>query len=281
MRLHLILPLLIGIAVEIISTRLWQQLSPEGKEPRAPIRLAFLIAGIIITYVLIMSWALYKETAQQFEMLQLDVLHEALQGAKTYFAVSTIPLKEWFDPYMQVYFATIVQHQLEDSNFLHERVLFFFTKRDLQNTQHINLDGYYAKALKDIHIHHHIPLAFLERRNILHIVNSLSFEEAKTIGLYPKWVAWLPNGFLRKYKLKWRRRFPELDYALVEDQSGVKCVFPFKKHGEDVIIERNDDPSIVRLYEKVTQTIRGQIHVHHGTTPPIAVSHDFTKKVPF
>jgi len=272
---HLVIPLVVGIGFEVLASKVWESLLNWG-QPTPSARLGFLVAGIAITYFVITSILLYKETSVEYKMLKLNTLKETLKDAEIYFAVSTIHLGGWFNPYVQSYLANIVNRRLEDENFLHERVLLFFTKSDLRRAKELP-DRYYAQALTDIHINYKIPLAFLERKDILEILRSLKHEELQTIGCYPKWAFKVTDANKDKW-LGRRRRFPELDFAFIEKKNDVKCVLPFKKKGDDVEIEvksntEKENEELVAVYEILVAKIREKIHPVEG----LDVKHDFTK----
>ena len=102
-------------------------------------------------------------------------LSEALEGADRYFAIGTIPLKEWFEPNPLLYLASIVRQQIDrrhlisapaagavaagpvpanissSSSFRHERVLLFSNDTDFRALQASYLDQHYARSFSAIH----------------------------------------------------------------------------------------------------------------------------------
>src|ERR1051325_1801786 len=113
---HLLIPLLVGLAFEVFivfhvhenTTIVWKEFVREKFS---------LIFGVIITYVLISSYFIYRETSNQKQRSQLSDLTEELASAESFFATNTLSLKEWFEPSTQIYFARIVKQKMLKQGF--------------------------------------------------------------------------------------------------------------------------------------------------------------------
>ena len=258
---HLLIPLMVGIAVELAVYKffaggvindwdgVWNYVFSEER--------IGLYCGILASYLLITAYFLRKETVLQMGKGQIAILNDALQEATSFFATSTIRLKEWFEPNVQEYFSYIVKHQLERQDFQHERVLLFFTRGDVKDAHERYLDGHYAKPLAEIHRNYGIKLAFLQRDDIRDILGTLSFEDKKMIGCYSWWISWWPR--MADWHLSRRRRIRALDFAFVKKPTNA-LVFPFSKKGDLLTLRKCDAEITVQAYEKLTEAIRSRIY---------------------
>src|SRR5689334_23237981 len=84
----------------------------------------------IVSIYLAFAWVVWRSVkkASDVRWTMIGDLSDNLEGAKRYFAIGTIPLREWFEPNALLYLATIIQHQQKDQEFRHERVLLFYEK---------------------------------------------------------------------------------------------------------------------------------------------------------
>ena len=135
------------------------------------------VLGALLAYSVIMYLVIRRTTNVGMRRLGLAVLEDALKDATSYFALGTVRLKEWFDPSMQAYLATINKHAASCANFRHDRVLLFFSKSDIKDLGSDYLDGYYAKSLIELHKQYGIHLGFLERNEIFALLDELSIDE--------------------------------------------------------------------------------------------------------
>src|SRR5690349_8816924 len=134
---HLIIPLIGGISVEYLSHR-WV-----GEESKIVsffggvfwFRTLVLIAGVGISWVLVMLLLINHETKRRVTRLNLMKLEKRLNSATAYYGVSIIPLEDWFDPGSQLYLAKLLKRKLEADDFEHDRTLIFFSNRELKNTK--------------------------------------------------------------------------------------------------------------------------------------------------
>lgn len=279
---HLLIPIIVGMVVEATiayinnKARSWSSI---GHYLFSPERLG-LYLGVLSTYFLLLYFFIRSDTDVGLKRLALAELEETLNEAKSYFAIGTIRLREWFDPATQVYSATILKQRLACDGFQHERVLFFFTKGGIKNLTSPYLDGYYAKCLKEIHKHYSVPLAFLERPQIFKILNKLTVRQRKLLRLYRWPISWLPESFLTNIPLNWlRRSIRRLSFSLVELRNGKSCVIRFSKRGQTLGLERVDDLEIVEAYSSIVCGVRNILYwPAMGISPPaLKAKYDFTK----
>ena len=273
---HLIVPLLVGIAIEILIAQ-----HSSGHEERHVVdyllskeRLG-LYGGILATYALISGYLLRKETLLQMGKGHIATLTDSLKDATGFFATSTIPLREWFEPNVQEYFSHIVKHQLGNENFRHERVLLFFTENELKNAREKYLDGHFAKPLATIHNNYQIKLGFLRRKDILSILRELTYEEKRLLGCYP-W--WMPKSKrIAEWYLTKRRRIRELDFALVRHADGSMSVFPFSKKGD--LLNIKSLAGNVQPYERLMDAIRNKVFSPSKERRGIVAAHDLLREL--
>jgi hypothetical protein len=271
---HLIGPLLVGLGVELLCdsyTGRFHGWSAFGTDK------AVLVVGIVVTYLVLSNLSIYHETKEQVERSQLNALEDALPTAQSFFATSALSLKEWFDPSTQVYFSKILRRQLGAGPFTHQRVLLFFRRRELKDSQSMFLDGHYALALASVHENFSIDLGFLGPKDIRSILNRLTAEERKTLECYPRWLArWAP-GFVLDLYLRSRGRIPQLDFAFITHGADAPpTVFPFSKRGESLKVE---GPGSIEAYKRLMELIKQEVY-EPGTNPPkLRPSHDFAAKV--
>lgn len=274
---HLFIPLLVGLAVEMVVVYSHGSFPPWLKFVKEKF---WLILGVVITYVIIAAYYIYRDTSNQRERSQLYDLGEALATAKSFFATNTLPLKEWFEPSTQIYFARIIKQQILDKDFRHERVLLLFTDADLKNYRTPFLDEHYAKALIDIHNNYEIELAVLEREEIYEILGELSFEEKKQLNLYPFGIDWCPD-FIRDRYLRIRRCIPELDFAFITHADSMVTVFPFSKRGKSQRISSSEQKynELIAAYENLMNKIKEKIYVPDSYPPKVRGKYKFTHRV--
>jgi hypothetical protein len=275
MAVHLLVPLLVGLAVEMVVVARhgnfhgWMDFAREKLS---------LILGVVITYLVISSYIIYRETSVQIERAQLEDLAESLATAKSFFATCAISLRDWFDPSTQVYFARIINQKFSNKNFRHERVLLFFTEADLKNSQTPYLDGHYAKALIGIHENHEIDLAFVGRKDIHDLLHNLTAKEQKALNIFPRWIVWCPEIVLKIF-LRVRRRIPELDFAFITHVDNTATVIPFSPHGESLKIETDESTESIQTYEKLVRLIREKIYILDEEPPRLRNKYNFAKKI--
>jgi hypothetical protein len=267
--LHLLVPLFFGLLAQAIFVRLnghpWTEL--------VSFETLVLVAGVVVAYIAIMHWFIRKETSINILAEDLLVLDDALAQASSFFATSTIGMKEWFDPITQVYLASIMKRMLQPQAFRYERTLLLFARKgkgiEVLNAPY--LDGYYARSLADIHRLLGIPLSFLSRSEIFDILGRLPFPQKKQVlrcsgfteWMFDKCPALLARGYLRR-----------LDFALLEDNTQNKVVLLVSKKKENVRISRLKNAADVEPYSLLVQQIRDRAY---DATGKIGVEHDFVR----
>lgn len=256
--LHLIIPLGIGIIVEYLVESFFLKETDTSTFGMQSVRTISLIAGVFVSYILIMYFLIKNETSARIAEGDLTYLDEQLDKAHSFFAVSVIPLKEWFDPSMQVYLGKLINRQLTANNFQHERALIFFSNRESRNVWAPMMDeNHYGRCLAHLHRDYEIPLSFLNRQDIFKILDQLSEEERETLGCYPRWTSWHVMRPLRGLPLRYlNRRIARLDFALLGNGTGEPVVLRVSKNGEDVRIQRELKGETARLYERVATLIK-------------------------
>src|SRR5438445_413871 len=105
--LHLIIPLSVGIVVEGLV-----EIFVLGNQGRFILslysfRTLSLMAGVFVSYVVIMYLVIKNDTAARIAEGDYTYLEDTLGEVNSFFGVSIIPLEEWFDPSMQVYLAML------------------------------------------------------------------------------------------------------------------------------------------------------------------------------
>jgi hypothetical protein len=273
---HLLVPLIVGIGVEIlIASAPWHQ-PPSTVSIReyliAPERIG-LYAGIFITYLLIAGWFAKKEAKPRMTPATLKTLDDTLGKATTFFATCTIPLKGWFEPYTQQYFSHIVKRRLSEPEFLQERVLLFFREGDLEKAKEQYLDRLYASPLAEIHSNYEIKLGFLRRAEINEILANDEIDKT-TLGCYPRWIGWWPKA--AQWCLLRKRRIRGLDFALITHEDLITheemiTVYLFSKKHEIIILDKVQGPEKVKPYEALIKAIKAKVFEGRN----LARDHDF------
>ncbi|MSV35980.1 MAG: hypothetical protein EXQ47_10370 [Bryobacterales bacterium] len=200
-------------------------------------------------------------------------LADTLEGADRYFAIGTIPLKEWFEPDTLLYLATIIKQQYKRqpqpasppavapcNSFRHERVLLFFDKADFEALQASYLDQHYARSFSAIHDRFDIGLAYI-RPSEIHdkILSQLEPEHRWSLAPY-RWFAkprrlW-KTRVLRRFARKAGRTAP---FAVIY-KGGRKVLVRFLKSGNSLTVENIDNAPEVRACEALVDLIENTIY---------------------
>lgn len=264
---HLLIPLIVGLAIEFGAEFLERKYHGVFTyiRPVAP------LLGVMGAYLVIMYFIFKRETEVGFKRIRSITLVEALKGAKGYFAVGAIDLKEWFEPSPQVYLASIMKRKLEYKDFAYDRVL-LFSKGGFKDAFIPYLSDYYARALVNIHVDHGIRLAFLKPNELDSIIAELKLDKGKAVGYYP---SWLRETFLKFtpsiWKGLWNRR---LALGEVIYPNGESKVLRFSKHGGFVDVDEAT-PEARAAYDELLKLIKERIY--HGSD--IEPNHDFIREV--
>jgi len=270
---HFFLPLLIFFAVEILSGLISGKIGSFSDMSTyffSHEKLLGLLT-VYITYFAIVALLIRREAA--IHVTNIAVLEDILPNATSYFAISTTPLREWFEPGTQVYLSKIVARQFFRPELRHERVLIFFTKADLQSVHATYLDERYARCFKAWHEHFNVRLGFLGPTEIFSLLRSLDLRKRRVLGCYPEWIMWMPDVCLEYFPFWWRRRMRSLAFALVEANTGSRCVVRFSKGRNRLDISTIADVHVMEAYLELVGMIKQKIY-RPGTTE-LARNHDF------
>ena len=243
------------------------------------------LLGIYLAFI----WVVWKSvrSASDVRWTMIGDLADALDGASRYFAIGTIPLREWFEPNTLVYLATIIQQQYHAQSipsglglgagsstpalskpsggvsFRHERVLLFYDDASLQALQASYLDQHYARSFSAIHDRFDIPLAYLKPQEIHQILSELK-PEYRWILAPCRWFArpqWLwRRGFLRRFSRNMRVCRP---FAIVY-RGDEEVILRFSKNGDSLMVDRTTDLPEVQACSAFVSLIEKAIYKTPG-----------------
>ena len=260
--LHLIVPLIVGllfhaVAVHFIHQTPWS----ESLSDLWSLEAIIFVAGLLLTYTIIMYFLIRSETSARISGTDLAVLDSMMKDSVSYFATSTIRMKEWFDPISQVFLSTIIKRKLQQTSFRDERVLLLWRRNELDDLHSMFLDGYYARRLSEVHIQCGTPVAYLSRQEIIAIVKKLSPQEKEHLG------------YSRSVVSKIWPQLRQLDFALIQKKDA-KYILRVSKKGQNVRIERVAEDHVAS-YERFVALIRER--VYQTGTEEFDDAHDFGK----
>jgi hypothetical protein len=223
--LHYVWPLVIAVILESAIAWTTSQL-PGHKWPgfyEYWLDSSHLVGLLSIYLTFLFVIATYIKKASDVRSMLVQSLDDILPAATRYFAIGTIPLKEWFDPDSLTYLATIVGYQ-RSGNLKHERVLLFYSDYDLQALQASYLDELHARCFNAIHKRLDINLGFLKPKYIMEILSKEEFRDHKrAFGCYRRFTRMIPERW------QMRKRPSLLPFAVIEMKSGEKKVVKFDK----------------------------------------------------
>lgn len=226
-------------------------------------RSAVLVSGVFLSWLIVMVVLINRETKKRVNRRALVKLQDTLDKATSYYGVSIIPLTEWFDPAVQLYWTKLVKRKMEAEEFEHERTLLFFSNREYKNSQVEKVDeNHYGKCLAFMHGDCEIPLSFLERKDIFEILDDLSPEVRQALGCYPRWTRLGPLRVFQRLPLSLlRRRINQLDFALVTKQGKKKpSALRICKRGEDVLIDEELKEDKAEPYRLLVEKIKAKVY---------------------
>jgi hypothetical protein len=261
--LHLIVPLIVGLLFHAVAVHFVHQTPwSESLNDLWSLEAIIFVAGLLLTYILIMYYLIRSETSARISGTDLAVLDSMMKESVSYFATSTIRMQEWFDPISQVFLSTITKRKLQPPSFRDERVLLLWRRGELDDLHSMFLDGYYARRLSEVHIQCGTPVAYLSRQEIIEIVEKLSPQEQQHLGrsAHPSVSKLWP-------------RLRQLDFALIEKKDA-KHILRVSKKGQNVRIERVPADHVAS-YERFVALIRERVY-RTGTTE-FDEAHDFGK----
>jgi hypothetical protein len=260
--LHLAIPLLIVVTLSAVFD--WLVPLTRGDGLHWPAFHAHWFAqrglelvGIYLSFLLV--FALSVKKAGDVRNARIDKLRDILPGSKRYFAIGTIPLREWFEPNSQIYLSTIIEHQLTDPAFRHERILLFYTSGDWKALNVSYLDEHYAKAFAAIHKRLNIPLAYLDPEELREILLSLDEKTLRALGWQRRTLGWLRKLIPIPGTWTLRRKPDMLPYALIE-KDDVERVILFSKENNTLNLSEILDPEKVEARRKFVRCIEEKIY---------------------
>lgn len=256
LKYHLLIPLFVGLVIEYGTHWL--------TEHRHGVFWTWLnllapLMGILAAYLVVMYFVIRSETDIGLRRIRSTKLEQALKDATGFLGIGAIDLREWFEPSPQVYLATIMERKIVDPNFTYNRVL-IFSKAAFKDLDSQYLNGYYAKALIDIHKAHRIGLAYLMPDDLDAIMRTFDLNEGKAIGYYPRWLpAWLLKITPESLLDIWNR---SLALAVVE-KGNKQRIMTFSIHGVLVDIheipDHITDETRIGAYSKLITAIKGKV----------------------
>jgi hypothetical protein len=262
--IHYFWPLIIAIGVESLFAysrpgwpgfwRHWLSLS----------HLAGLLS-VYITFVWVI--AIYLKKASDVRSTRVQTLDDILPDAARYFAIGTIPLKDWFDPDSQVYLATIIRYQHSPTNLKHERVLLFFSDYQLQALKASYLDEHHARCLLSIHKRFDITLAFLGPAQLQSIFGSLSDDCKSALGCYRRFAKRLPTRF------QMRKQPASLPFAYIEMKDGGEKFLKFRKGKTVLGLDEIQDTPVTKACKALILAMEKEIYVPDSN--PRRLKHEF------
>jgi hypothetical protein len=197
----------------------------------------------------------------ELRIANLGLLDDVLPGSTSYFALAPTPLREWFDPAVQVYLARIVAQRLVDPEFRHHRVLLFFSKEQLLDAHASYQDEYYARALIRLHDQFEAKLGFMPPDELFELLETLPVEERLALGCYAPLIRWLPLRVLAKVRLSWSSRLIHtLAFAKVTDRHEKQRVIVFAKHATVLEVNSLDDAEKAKPYLNLIKLVQERIY---------------------
>ncbi|HKR63256.1 MAG TPA: hypothetical protein VJZ00_05950 [Thermoanaerobaculia bacterium] len=258
--LHLLLPLAVSIVVagilgyahgDVHNTRqLLRYLLAERLPDLAAIYFVFIVVVVLVV-----------RHESQLRIANLSVLDDVLPGARSYFGIAPTPLREWFDPAVQVYLARIVAQRLIDPAFRHQRVLLFFSNEQFRDAHASYQDEYYAKALVRQHEEFDAALGFLSPDDLFQILGKMTLDERLALRCYSRFMRRLPRWLLAKVKLKWSSRIVRsLAFALLEDANGAKRIIIFANRPTELDLCTVEDAEKAKPYLRLVQLVQDRVY---------------------
>jgi len=224
-------------------------------------------------FIAVLVYLAQHETS--IRMTNLATLEDVLPGSQGYFALAAIPLREWFDPSVQLYLARLFAHQTRTSGFRHERVLLFLTRGSFLDVFSTLLDEHHARCLIKLHRQFGAQLAFLRPEELYDILDGLLPADKKALG-YPKSSGWLVR---KTWRLPWRTRrlIRILAFAEVTRTNGARSIVRFFKGPGELSVRTITAPDKVQPYSALIKRICAQIYLPGTTT--LKAEYDFAKQL--
>jgi len=265
--LHLLIPLLVVVLLSAVfdwlipmslgAHRDWQAYRAHWLVERAS-----ELVGIYLSFVLVIALTLKR--AGEVSTSEVDKLRDLLPQSRRYFAIGIISLREWFEPDTQLYLATIMNYQHENAGFRHERVLLFYTNREMKAVRASYLDERYATCFAAIHARFQVPLAYLGPEDLRDILLTLDEDTLQALGCHRRIVSAL-RRIMPQLRREWtlRRKPHMLPYALIEKASG-DLVLRFTKNANRLALDEIANAMQVAAHKKLVVAVEGRIHDAQG-----------------
>jgi hypothetical protein len=243
-----------------VNSRLRMQMSHDVEH------LVLEVISVYAAFLIVVAISVWESSNVRWAMV--GMLEDILPTATDYFAIGTIPLREWFEPNTQVYLATILRHQVQqhpqpgagqNAGFRHERVLLFQSENDMRAVQASYLDEHFAKSFSAIHDRFDIPLGYLEPKDVRELVDSFGTQLPRPLLNYP-WFA-RPQRMWWKLKL---RGVPRLRPFVLIEADGQSRVLLFIKDGKTLTVEELTASEHVKVCKDIVDKIRAKIHDNTG-----------------
>jgi hypothetical protein len=278
---HLVFPLIAGGIIEalclhflgeqnnhvfVYSVQDRPKLPDMFEDVFASLRGISFVFGVFFTYLCIAFVKIKKDTSTPTAGSSIPRLDRILGKAQSYFVVSSLPIKEYFDPVSQVYLARVIKKKLiRKEEFDFQRILLFYDEHSYRAHEYAFLDGYYANCFAKIHQQYNMPLGYVPPENIRSILDGLNEstkQEILRIWFLPKKIAcnsWLINHA----PLRWLRIKQKI-FILVNDGHKETVVLIEKKGLEPSINELTEE-NTVNAYADFVKNIKKEIYDPTGT----------------
>ena len=256
--LHLLLPLvgsiLVGSFVAYLRGTALRALPAYWLEHSAE------LVTVYVVFIAVLVNLARRETG--IRVTNLATLDDELPGSEGYFALAAIPLREWFDPSVQVYLARLFAHQAATPGFRHDRVVLFLTRGSFLDVHSSFLDEYHARCLSKLHRQFGAELAFLRPEKLFELLDGLTPEDKAALG-YSK-----TARFIRRVKIPWttKRLVDSLAFAEIRAAGGSKCVVVFFKAPGELSVRSIKDKVPMRPYENLLERVRETIYLPGTST---------------
>jgi hypothetical protein len=263
---HLLIPFGVAVAFWLISEAFLMRWNCQAWSfaqiwDTRPILIRELIS-IYLVFIIVIGLSINK--ASDVRWTAVGHLQDILPTATRYFAIGTIPLREWFEPNSLVYLATILQHQIDSRHatpparpLRHERVLLFHSDTDLRALQASFLDEHYAKSFAAIHRRFDVPLAYLGPDQIEAVIKGLSEAHQAALGC--------------ELGRTWRKKTPTLrmkpgilPFAWIEVNGGPPRVIQFLKDSSSLVLPEVKDRDTKAAGEAFVKGIEDIIYDSNG-----------------
>ncbi len=231
------------------------------------------LIGIYLAFIWVVWQSVRKASDVRWTMI--GDLSDTLEGADRYFAIGTIPLREWFEPNTLLYLATIIQQQykrqhhaaspaattsaagtpatttIASASFRHDRVLLFHNDADFKALQASYLDQHYARSFSAIHERFDIGLAYLRPREIREILSKLNPEDRKMLASQRR-RTWLFGKLARNAGMP-------RPFAIIY-RANEEVIVGFLKSGNSLHVERIVDELEVKACKALVASIENAIY---------------------